>query len=491
MAGDQAYGTRVPGMGTDFALSEATIASIHAAYRARELSPVELVRAYLQRIEDYDRAGPALNSIVVGGDAALARAQELDGQEIAGPLHGIPLVLKDNINTSDLPTAFGSVAMRGYQPPEDATVVQRLREAGAIVLAKTTLPDWATSWFSYSSLTTETRNPYDPGRDPGGSSSGTGAAVAANLATVGLGTDCGGSIRVPASFCNLVGVRSTPGVVPRTGTSYLVIPQDTVGPMARTVEDARRVFAVIAGYDPADPYSAAATIAAPPAEPGEDALRGARIGLVTNALGEDPDLRALITAAARALEGAGAVVGEVEIPDLFDHIVATSMYTDRSKHDLDRFLAELPGAPIPNLRAAYENGDYDKRLDLMDAIMEGPEDPDRDPDYLARFAARHEFTLVVENVMAPYDALAYPSVQVPPPTMEGRADWTTLTLPTNTLIASQTWLPAITVPAGFTPDGAPVGLELVGRPYHEATVFRLAAGFEQATGHRRAPEACP
>ena len=151
---------------------------------------------------------------------------------------GSPCVLKDNINTSDLPTAYGSVAMRGYRPREDATVARRLREAGAIVLGKTTLPDWATSWFSYSSLTTETRNPYDPNRDPGGSSSGTGAAVAANLATVGLGTDCGGSVRLPASFCNLVGVRSTPGVMPRTGTSYLVIPQDTVGPMARTVDDA-------------------------------------------------------------------------------------------------------------------------------------------------------------------------------------------------------------------------------------------------------------
>jgi amidase len=268
-------------MGSDFAIPEATIASIQAAYRALELSAVELVRVYLERIEAYDRGGPALNSIVVTSEQALARAEELDREEPMGALHGIPVVLKDNINTSDLPTAYGSVAMRGYRPPEDATVARRLREAGAIVLAKTTLPDWATSWFSYSSLTTETRNPYDPNRDPGGSSSGTGAAVAANLATVGLGTDCGGSVRVPASFCNLVGVRSTPGVVPRTGTSYLVIPQDTVGPMARTVEDARRVFGVIAGYDPADPYSVAATIARAPGEPREDALNGARRGRET------------------------------------------------------------------------------------------------------------------------------------------------------------------------------------------------------------------
>jgi Asp-tRNA(Asn)/Glu-tRNA(Gln) amidotransferase A subunit family amidase len=261
--------------------------------------------------------------------------------------------------------------------------------------------------------------------------------------------------------------------------------------MARTVADARTVFSVIAGYDPADPYSVAATIAPRPGPPHPAALRERRIGLVTNALGDDPAVQALIRAAAEACEGVGAHVEEVEIPGLFDHILATSMYTDRSKHDLDRFLAELPDTPIANLREAYDQGLYDKRLDLMDAIMDGPEDPDADPGYLARFAARHEFTLAVTNVMAELDALAFPSVQVPPPTLEGRADWTTLTLPTNTLIASQTWLPAVTVPAGFTPDGAPVGLELVGRPYAEATLFALAHGFEQVSGHRRAPEACP
>ena len=189
------------------------------------------------------------------------------------------------------------------------------------------------------------------------------------------------------------------------------------------------------------------------------------------------------------LEAAGAHVDAVEIPDLFDLIVATSMYTDRSKHDLDLFLSELPDTPIANLAEAYEAGQYDKRLDLMDAIMDGPEEPDEDPEYLKRFAARHEFTLVVENVLANHDAIVYPSVQVPPPTLAGRADWTTLTLPTNTLIASQTWLPAITVPAGFTPENAPVGLEFVGRPYAEATLFRLAHAYEQATRHRRAPTA--
>ena len=249
-------------MTADFELEEATIDGIHAAIRAGKLTASDLVRGYLTRLEAH---GPALNAVLATSEHALARAEELDREfagtgELAGPLHGIPVALKDNIETADMATTFGSVAMEGYRPREDATVTRRLREAGAIILVKTTLPDWATSWFSYSSISNETRNPYDLDRDPGGSSSGTGAAVAANLCTVGLGTDCGGSIRVPASFCNLVGVRSTPGVVPRTGTSYLVIPQDTCGPMTRTVTDAARVMDVLAGYDPADPYSAANAI---------------------------------------------------------------------------------------------------------------------------------------------------------------------------------------------------------------------------------------
>src|SRR5688500_11909878 len=215
---------RTQGVGSDriaFALEEATIESIQAALLSKELSVAELVGSYLERIEQID---PQLNSIVTTSETALQRAEQLDS-EPRGPLHGVPVVLKDNINTHDMPTAYGSVAMKGFRPPQDATVAHRLRDAGAVIIAKTTLPDWATSWFSYSSLSDETRNPYDTNRDPGGSSSGTGAAVAANLAAVGLGTDCGGSIRLPASFCNLVGVRSTPGVIPRTGTSYLVIPQ--------------------------------------------------------------------------------------------------------------------------------------------------------------------------------------------------------------------------------------------------------------------------
>jgi amidase len=197
---------------------------------------------------------------------ALAEADRLDdflsrSRTFVGPLHGIPVVVKDQAETKGVVTTFGSIALDGYIPQEDATVIAKLKEAGAIILAKSTMPDFATSGFGFSSKSGETKNPYVLERDPGGSSSGTGAAVAANLATVGIGEDTGGSIRAPASFNNLIGVRVTPGLISRTGMSPLVVFQDTAGPMTRTVTDAAILLDAMVGYDPRDPYTAAYAIA--------------------------------------------------------------------------------------------------------------------------------------------------------------------------------------------------------------------------------------
>ena len=488
-------------------VEETTIADLHAAMRAGEVTARALVETYLQRIEAYDRSGPALNSILGVNERAAERAEELDEAlrrtgELVGRLHGIPVLVKDCVETSEIDTTFGSTAIQGYRPAQDAVIVRKLREAGAIILAKTTLPDFATSWFSFSSVSQDTRNPYALDHDPGGSSAGTGAAVAANLGAVGIGTDCGGSIRVPSSFCNLVGVRSTPGVVPRTGSSYLVIFQDTIGPMTRTVADAATVFDAMVGYDASDPYTAAYAIARAPASYRElldaDALRGAQIGLVTNALGPadvpgSAAVNEVVHGAVEAIGAAGASVVEVTIPNLVGHIEATSQYVARTKHDINAFLAARPALAGLTLQDIVERGQYHPDLDLIDAVMEGPDVPEDDPDYFRRFAAREAFTREVVGVMAAegLDALVYPSVQVPAPSMEGRKDWTVLTFPTNTLIASQTWMPAMSVPAGFTADGLPVGLEFVAKPYDEPTVFRLGYAFEQNTRHRRAPESAP
>lgn len=488
-----------------FELEEATIAGIHRAFRATQLCARELVDSYLARIKALDQRGPRLNSVVRVNPQARAQAVALDQtyaktRKFHGPLHGIPVLLKDNIDTLDVPTTYGSIAFADYQPHSAATVVQKLRAAGAIILGKTTLPDFATSWWAYSSMSGETRNPYDLARDPGGSSAGTGAAIAANLATIGLGTDCGGSIRVPASCNNLVGIRSTPGLISRAGASTLVFYQDTIGPMARTVRDAVTTFESLTGFDSADSLTVHAEIAGAPRRYAtaldSQGLKRARLGLVTNALGSDRDpfaapVNTVVSAAVARIQRAGGTVLPIEIPNLMQHVVATSMYVNCSKRDINAFLAARPDAPLRTLNQIYELKKYHPMLDLIDACVTGPELPEYDPLYFRRLAAREEFQRVVLNLMAQHklDALIFPDIQVVPPTRKqlNTRVWTTLTFPTNTLIASQTWLPAISVPAGFTDNGLPVGLEIMARPYAEATMFRLAYGFEQAEPQRRKP----
>lgn len=486
-----------------FQVQEATIIQLMDAYTSRTVTVRDVVQQYLDRIESIDRSGPHLNSVITTSGAALERADELDGHlestgELFGPLHGVVMVLKDNIDTHDMDTTCGSEALLGHRPERDAVVASRLRDAGAVILAKTTLPDFATSWFSYSSVSGETKNPYALDHDPGGSSAGSAAAVAANLATAGLGTDCGGSVRLPASFCNLVGVRSTPGVVPRTGTGFLVEFQDTVGPLARTVGDAVAVFDVIAGYDEGDAFSVSATMGHPPARYSDvlsdQGMQGARIGLVTNALGDEADpssaaVNAAVRSAAEDMRAAGAEVVEVEIPDLLDFLVDTSQYIACSRHDIDLYLQQRPA--LKDLRVAdiVKDGRYHPQLDLLEAVVGGPEEPENDPEYTRRYVAREAFTRSILNVMAKnsLDALTYPATRIPAPSNEERDEWTVLTFPTNTLIASQSLMPSITVPAGFTDDGIPVGIEIVARPYDEATAFRLAAGYERQSGYRRPP----
>ena len=246
-----------------FRLEETTVSEIHAAFRQGTISCSELVDAYLKRIEVYDRSGPTLNSVVAVDPTAEDQARSCDqalvrSRSFTGPLFGIPILVKDQFMTAGLVTTFGSVAFKDYVPTRDATVVSRLRQAGGIVLGKTFLPDFAALWFGFSSAGGEALNAYDPKRDPGGSSSGTGTAIASNFATLGIGGDTGGSIRVPCSFNNLVGVRVTTGLISRQGMSALVTRYDTAGPMTRTVQDAAVVLDAIVGYDPEDPVTVAA-----------------------------------------------------------------------------------------------------------------------------------------------------------------------------------------------------------------------------------------
>ena len=322
-----------------FQIEETNVSKIHLAFRNGELNAAALVKAYLQRIDAYDQQGPSLNAVITINANAVSEAEQLDKEfadsgKFRGPLHGIPIVVKDQAETKGIMTTFGSIAMDGYVPKEDATAISKLKNAGAIILAKTTLPDFATSWFSYSSKSGTSKNPYDLNRDPGGSSSGTGAAVAANFAAIGLGEDTGGSIRLPSSFNNLVGLKVTPGLISRAGMSPLVVFQDSAGPMCREVEDVARLLNVIAGFDPKDPFTAAAIIAGPQdysAGLDNGALAGKTIGVIREVFGDnkDPESAAVNQLMEQALEdirSAGATTVDVEIPDLEHYLDYTSLY---------------------------------------------------------------------------------------------------------------------------------------------------------------------
>ena len=385
-----------------FRLEETTIAQIQAALQAGTVSCVELVDGYLARIAAYDRSGPHLNSIVTVNPLARDEAARLDAGlaasgSLSGPLHGVPIVVKDQVETAGIMTTFGSIALDGYIPNTDATAITKLRAAGAIILAKTAMPDFATSWFGYSSQVGTTRNPYDPAHDPGGSSGGTGAAVAANLGTLGVGEDTGGSIRVPASFN------------PYTAT------------------------AVIAGRVP---YSQLLDRAS---------LKGARIGVVRHAFGDAADSQAaavntVIERALAAMTAAGASLVEVTLPDLQHYIERSSLYLIRSRHDIDAFLAARPQLPMTRLRDILAAKKYHPKLDFLEALAEGPSDPYADPEYYQRYVAREQFQRLVINAMAQAEtrALVFPTAQVPAPSraeLDG-GKWPLLEFPTNTLIAA-------------------------------------------------------
>ncbi len=493
-----------------FTLEETTIGKIHDAFRAGTLTCVSLTRRYLDRIAAYDQKGPALNAFVTLNRNALARAEQLDAAfarsgKPTGPLHGIPVAVKDQAETKGIETSFGSIALKGYVPETDATIVSKLNEAGAIIIGKTTMPDFAASWFGYGSVHGETKDPYALDRDPGGSSAGTGVAVAANMAVVGIGEDTGGSIRLPASANSLVGVRVTPGLISRAGLSPLVVFQDTAGPLARTVTDAAILLDALVGYDPKDKYTTAFTIAGHKgsytAHLDSNALRGARIGVLREAFGSDSDpdcaqVNTVARAAIAAIKRAGAEIVEVSLPNLKEFVVETSLYITHSRHDINAFLKLRPKLPYQTIDAIYQAGKYHKNHELIEEIVKsGPLQPQDDPEYYKKLAAREAFQRALVGLLAEnnLDCLCFPACQVLTPTREALRNgrWTVLSYPTNTVIAAQSWMPSICLPAGFSPDGVPVGIEMIAPPYHEPDLFRLGYAFEQFTHCRRPPASAP
>lgn len=485
-------------------IDELTIDQVHSAYKGGIYTCRQLVQAYLERIKSLDKAGPKLNAITAVSPFALEEADTIDAYfkdhgSFIGPLHGVPVIVKDQCDTKGVETTYGNVCCK-HVPTEDATLVRKLRDAGAVIMAKSTMPDFAASFNSCSSVSGESLNPYDTTRETGGSSAGTGGAVAANYGLIGVGEDTGGSIRVPASFCNLVGLRPTVGLVSRSGLSPLVKLQDTPGPMTRTVRDAALMLDVLAGYDPKDPYTATAAIAGPPnggsyaANLSESVLSQARIGVLNAVFG--PESSAECASVNKVVRNAlsqftkGTTLINVEIPNLNHYLNSTQIYMSRSRYDVDSFLASHPIIKDVTVESIHSSKKFHKSLPLFESLATGIKHPYDDPKYAAKLENREEFQRIVIGIMAEHklDAIAYPSVQIPAPTIKDvLGPRFGNNFPTNTVIGSQLRHPAISVPVGFTEDGLPVGLELLGMPYSEQKLLELAYGVEALMKARKAP----
>ncbi|HUG40052.1 MAG TPA: amidase family protein [Longimicrobiales bacterium] len=483
-----------------FDVVEATIAGIHEAMRDGRVTARGLVEAYLDRIERYDRRGPALNAIAVVNPRARAVADSLDALwragRLAGPLHGIPVIVKDNYDTHDLATTAGSAVLAGSVPLDDAFQVRRLREAGAIVLAKSNMAEWAFSPYETvgSTLPGYTFNPYALNRVPAGSSGGTAAAVAASFGAVGLGTDTGNSIRGPSSHTALVGIRPTQGLTSRDGIIPLYLDRDIGGPMARTVADAALVLDVIAGPDAGDPVTLESRGRVPETYTAfldPDGLRGARIGVlrqISAEEGADPAVRRRLDEALEVLRRGGATVLDPVAIEGWDEIMDAPLFCRRFHHDINAYLATLgPAAPVRTLAdiIATERAHPSVR-DRLVQLAEVPVDFEADEGCRRAGANADRLRQAVLALLdrERLDALVYPTWDNPPRLIgdldspHGNNSWQ---------ISPPTGFPALTVPMGWVEDRLPVGLQMLGRPWSEPVLIRLAHAFERATAHRRPP----
>jgi amidase len=495
----------VPQPSTGFVLEEATIAGIHRAIESGQLSCLQLVRAYLRRIEAYDDKGPSLNAIITINADAERTARELDRLYAADPrtrrpLHCIPVILKDNFDTADMPTTGGSVILAKSQPRDDAFIVKRLRAAGALIIAKANLTELARGGTTVSSLGGQTRNPYDLTRTPGGSSGGTGAAIAANFGVVGTGSDTGQSVRSPASAQSLVGIRPTHGLLSRQGIIPFSMTQDEAGPITRTVEDAARMLDVVVGYDRADPITGFSLHRIPDSYTTSlkaDGLNGARIGVLEDFIGASAvhqEVNLVTDRAIQKMSQMGATLVRFRIPNLGDLTRSVAVSNFEAKIAFNRYLGTLaPAAPVKTLQEFIARGGFHSSLKAgleSDArVVDGL----NDPEYKNRLLRRGELRLAVMTAMAEHrlDAILYPH-QRRLVALIGDDQ-----LERNGVLSSGTGFPAITFPGGFSaptasaPDGVPIGLELLGSDWSEPTLIKLVYAFEQAAPIRKPPASTP
>ena len=475
---------------------EASIPDLQQAMADGRVTAVQLVDAYLARIGAYDQGGPALNSMIRLNPNARAEAAALDQERALrgarGPLHGIPVIMKDNYDVADLPTSGGSIALAGMIPPDDAFQVGKLREAGAVIIGKSNMHELAYGITTISSVGGQTRNPYDPSRNPGGSSGGTGAAVAASFAAIGWGSDTCGSIRIPASHHNLFGLRPTKGLSSIDGIIPLSHTQDVGGPLARTATDLAIGLDATIGTDPADP---ATRILADSPIPrfvealDAEALQGARIGVLTALFGDAADDREharMVRAALDRMSEAGAEIVDIEVPGWDSLLSGSSLIGLEFKWDLIDYLAATPNAPVGSLEDILDRGLFHVRLEGI--LRRSAAAEERDDDRIARamdqrVTARVAVVATMDELQL--DALVYPTIRRRAARIGDPQGGS------NCQLSATTGLPALSVPTGFTGLGLPVGLELLGRPLQDARLLALGFAFEQAFQPRRAPVSTP
>jgi len=490
-----------------FRVDETTIADIHAAMRAGSLTCRALVQAYLRRIDAYDKQGPAVNAITVLNTDALAIADSLDRRlretrQLSGPLHCVPMIVKDNFQTIGLQTAAGNLALKGYQPSADAFQVKRIKAAGAIVLAKSNMAEFAFSPYETVSsvLPGYTKNPFALDRVTAGSSGGTAAAVSANLGEVGLGTDTGNSIRGPSSHNALVGIRSTMGLTSRAGIAPLSLFADIAGPMARSVADAVAVFQIVAGYDPDDPateavkgkpipdYSLSLT---------RDGLKGARIGVLRQAFESptvDPEVRAVFARATEDLRRAGAtVLDTVTIAEMDSVLRSNRGGCNPFKYEFNAWLAQQGDrVPVKSLDSIVRTRRYHPAIQArLEAAANVQLPPDSVPGCQGRQRVRDGLRDAVTRTMdrLQLDALVYPTWSNPPRLI---GDLNTPAGDNSQVFSPTTGMPAMTVPMGYTRGNTlPAGMTFFGRAFDESRLIKLAYGYEQATKWRREPASVP
>ncbi|OLS33550.1 amidase [Bacillus sp. MRMR6] len=472
-------------------IEEATIFELQHEMKRGTLTSEQLVQFYLDRITKFD---DSINSIITIDENVLEEARQLDLErkagKVRGALHGIPVILKDNYDTYDMPTTAGSLSLAGSIPLDDAYQTKRLRDEGAIILGKANLHEFAFGFQTISSLGGQTLNPYDLTRYPGGSSGGTAAAVAANFVTVGLGTDTGGSIRIPSSFNNLVGIRPTMGLASRDGIIPLALTQDVGGPIARTVEDAAVVLDAIAGYDPADPVTEESIGNVPKTYTHylkKNGLKKARIGVVRSLFGNDPQVNMVMNQAISDMESLGAEIYEVTIPNLNQILAYPSLSGYEFKFQLNDYLASLgSNAPFKTLTDIIESGLYDPSLRSGLIARDSKVSLENDAEYQRIITERPEVTK--ESLMSVFteydlDVLLYPTSNALPAEI-GRSQGSG----NANRLSPFSGFPAISVPAGFSDNGLPVGLEMLGKEFDEATLIKLAYSYQEGTKHRKAPE---